>query len=126
MKKILIVEDDFIIQLFIKRVISSLNCKIVGTTNTSDNVLDLIAELKPDIVFMDISIEGKMNGIELAQKINETYKISVVYLTGNSDKSTMEKAKATNPLHIIIKPIDEISLAENFKILVEKYDLLRK
>lgn len=126
MRKILIVEDDFIIQLFLKRAISSLNCKIVGTTNTSDNVLELIAELKPDIVLMDISIDGKMDGIELTKKINEIYKVSVVYLTGNSDKSTMEKAKATNPLHIIIKPIDEALLTENFKIVIEKYNLLRK
>lgn len=125
MRKILIVEDDFIIQLFIKNVISTLPIEVVGSTNTSDNVLELIELNHPDIVLMDISIDGTMNGIELAQKINETYKISVVYLTGNSDKSTMEKAKATNPLHIIIKPIDGASLTNNFNNILEKYNMIK-
>lgn len=126
MRKILIVEDDFIIQLFIKKIISKLPFEVVGSTNTSDNALELIELNHPDIVLMDISIEGKMNGIELAQKINGKYNLSIVFLTGNSDYSTMEKAKATNPLHIIIKPIDETSLTKNFNTILEKYNRIKK
>lgn len=126
MRKILIVEDDFIIQLFIKQIITGIGHEIVGVSNTSNNVLKMIENLQPEIVLMDISIEGGLDGIELSNKINELFKISIVYLTGNSDKFTMEKAKKTNPLHIIIKPIDEASLIENFNTIIEKYNRIKK
>lgn len=122
MKKILIVEDDFIIQIFLKKIISEVGCKIVGTTNNSDNVIDIIDNENPNIIFMDISIDGKKNGIELSDMINSKYNIAIVYITGNTDEATMKLAKKTNPLHIISKPVDEETLVEEIKSVCEKYD----
>lgn len=120
MKKVLIVEDDFIIQIFLKKVISENGCIVVGSTNNSDDIIDLIEELQPNIILMDISINGQKNGIEMSYLINEKYNIPIVYVTGNTDKKTISEANKTNPLHIISKPIDEDTLVKAIRFICEK------
>ena len=58
----------------------------------------------PDLVLMDIIIKGKMNGVEVAQKIKDEYDLPVIYLTSNSEEKTLEKAKLTEPFGYVIKP----------------------
>lgn len=120
MKKILIVEDDFIIKIFFTQIIHNCGGNVVGTLSNCDNILSTINELNPDIVFMDIAIEGRLDGIEATKLINANTKIPVVFVTGNSDKKTIERAKATNPLHIIMKPIDEQNLENQIKLIYNK------
>ena len=56
----------------------------------------------------------------MAEIINIEYKIPFVFITGNSDVSTIERAKKTNPLHIIRKPIDENQLKAEFEVICGK------
>lgn len=122
MKKILIVEDDFIIKIFFTQIINNCGGNVVGTLSNCDNILSTINELKPDIVFMDIAIEGNIDGIEATKLINANTNIPVVYITGNSDKKTMDEAKKTNPLYIIKKPVDEQALEDQVKLIYDKYN----
>ncbi|MDT8411769.1 MAG: response regulator [Vicingaceae bacterium] len=124
MKKILIVEDDFIIKIFFTQIINNCGGNVVGTLSNCNNILSTINELKPDIVFMDIAIEGNINGIEATKLINANTNIPVVYITGNSDKKTMDEAKKTNPLYIIKKPVDEQALEDQIKIIYDKYNTI--
>lgn len=122
MKKILIVEDDFIIKIFFTQIINNCGGNVVGALSNCDNILSTINELKPDIIFMDIAIEGNINGIEATKLITANTKIPVVYITGNSDKKTMDEAKKTKPLYIIKKPVDEQALEDQIKIIYDKYN----
>ena len=124
MKKILIVEDDFIIKIFFTQIINNSGGNVVGTLSNCNNILSTINELKPDIIFMDIAIEGSINGIEATKLINANTNIPVVYITGNSDKKTMDEAKKTNPLYIIKKPVDEQALEDQIKIIYDKYNMI--
>ena len=71
---------------------------------------------------MDIGIGGKKDGIETTEIVKEKYKTPVVFITGNSDPATLKRAKATNPIHIIKKPIDEQKLTNEFNIICQKLD----
>lgn len=124
MKKILIVEDDFIIKIFFTQIINNCGGNVVGTLSNCDNILSTINELKPDIIFMDIAIEGNIDGIKATKLINANTNIPVVYITGNSDKKTMDEAKKTNPLYIIKKPVDEQALEDQIKIIYDKYNMI--
>lgn len=120
--KVLIVEDDCIIQMFLEKVISDMGCNIVGLADNSDDGLQMVAKHSPDIILMDIGIGGKKDGIETTEIVKEKYKTPVVFITGNSDPATLKRAKATNPIHIIKKPIDEQKLTNEFNIICQKLD----
>lgn len=109
-KKIFIVEDDMIIQMFIERILSNLGLTIIGEARTGDEVIEFLKTQQPDFILMDIGLAGNKDGIETAQIINQSYDIPIIFLTGNSDKPTLERAKKTNPIGFINKPIDETSL----------------
>lgn len=109
-KKIFIVEDDVIIQMFIERILSNLGLDIIGEARTGDDALEFLQDHRPDFILMDIGLAGDKDGIEVAELVHQKYHIPVIFLTGNSDKATLEKANKTNPIGFINKPIDEVSL----------------
>jgi len=124
-KKILIVEDNFIIQMFLEEILLGIGHEVLDSTDNGDDALALAKEHSPDVILLDIGLSGRWNGIELAGIINEKCQIPFVFLTGNSDYATLEKAKSKGPIHIIKKPIDEDKLKMEFDIIVEKLDSLK-
>lgn len=109
-KKIFIVEDDMIIQMFIERILGNLGLDIIGEARTGDETLAFLETNRPDFILMDIGLAGNKDGIETAEIINQKYQIPIIFLTGNSDKPTLARAQKTNPIGFINKPIDEASL----------------
>ncbi len=124
-KKILIVEDNFIIQMFLEEILSGVGHEVLDSADNGDDALAIVKEQSPDVILLDIGLSGGWNGIELAGIINEKYQIPFVFLTGNSDYATLENAKSKGPLHIINKPIDEDKLKTEFGIIVEKLESLK-
>lgn len=114
-EKIFIVEDDLIIQLFISRTLERAGYEIVGDARSGKDTLALLENVKPDLILMDISLVGDMSGIDTTHVINETYNIPVVFMTGNADQATLEKAREANPRGFIFKPIDENHLLKKLK-----------
>ncbi len=107
LEKILIIEDDMIIQLFISKVLKNAGFEIAGAGRSCKQALELVAKSTPDLILMDIGIAGDKDGIETAELINKDYDIPILFMTGNSDSTTTERARATNPVDILLKPIDE-------------------
>ena len=118
--KVLIVEDNFIIQMFLESGIESMGHRVVGAVDNGIDALDLIETKSPNLILLDIGLAGKLSGIEVGEQIKEKYHIPFVYLTGNSDKPTLERASHTKPLHIIKKPIDEDKLRNEIHHIIEK------
>ncbi len=112
-KKILIVEDDMILSMVNKHYVETLGHQVVQSVR---NGLDAIAAVKkhnPDIILMDIRIEGEMDGIDVMEQIQLFSPVKVIYLTGNSEPATKQRAEKTNMLDFCIKPvsIDDIKSA---------------
>lgn len=119
-KKVIIVEDDFIIQMFLEELLLRNECDIVGIASEGDEALEMISNNSVDLIFMDIGIDGNKDGIEVASIVNDSCKTPIVFLTGNSDKATLGRANATNPIHIIHKPMDEVSFLAQYNIICDK------
>lgn len=104
MKKILIVEDEVIIAIDLKSKLTQLGYHVLDIVYNSDQVTDKIVSLKPDLILLDINILGTRNGIQIAELINENYKIPFVYVTSYTDQHTLEQVKKTKPAGYIVKP----------------------
>jgi CheY-like chemotaxis protein len=115
MKKILIVEDDYTISFFTKSVLSSMGFSQVISVTSGEEAVIIVESFKPDLILMDILLEGKLDGIETAAIIQKKNIIPVIYLTANSDVETFDKAQATDCRGFIKKPFMPAELASCIK-----------
>jgi two-component system, response regulator PdtaR len=106
MKKIIVVEDDYILALVEVKFIERMGFEIVACVTNGPDAIDAVKEHSPDIIVMDVKIEGAMDGVETMLEIQKFSDIPVVYLTGNSESSVMERAKSTNVKGFFVKPVN--------------------
>ena len=125
-KRILVVEDERLIAEDIKRTLNRLGYDVTDTVSTGKKALLSIEEDKPDLVLMDIVLAGEMNGITVAEKIRNRYRVPVVYLTAYADHSTLERAKQTEPYGYIIKPFSDREILTIVDIAIYKHGLEMK
>jgi two-component system, response regulator PdtaR len=104
-QKVLIVEDDKLLALVEERLVERLGFEVVGTAVSGEDAVSLVRENQPDIILMDISLKGEMDGIDAVEIIRKKYNIPVIYLSGNSDKFNFERAKKTNFIDYLVKPV---------------------
>ena len=100
---ILVVEDERITAKDIKRSLEKAGYCVTATASTGEDAIKYSEKYKPDIVLMDIKLEGEVDGIAAAETITSEFAIPVIYLTSYSDKSTVERAKTTHPSAFILK-----------------------
>lgn len=102
--KVLIVEDDIIISSDIKKYLKSTGYDVIACVRQGYVGVKIARERKPDIVLLDIMLEGYMNGIEAAEIISNELKIPVIFLTALNDDETFLSAADTCPYAFISKP----------------------
>ena len=83
----------------------------------------LAGEKKPDLIFMDINLNGEMDGVETAEIIYQSYNIPIIFLTALSDSATLNKAKMTDPFGYIIKPFDYRILKTSVEMAIYKHSI---
>ncbi|MDX5347071.1 MAG: LytTR family transcriptional regulator DNA-binding domain-containing protein [Hymenobacteraceae bacterium] len=123
--KILIVEDEIIIAEDIAASIEELGYEVCAI-DTGNDIIGLIKETQPDLILLDIHIKGDRDGIETAAIIKEEFGIPFVFLTAYADKSTIDRAKKTEPHGFIVKPFDEKDLHSTIEIALYKYNKSHK
>lgn len=105
-QKILIVEDVFIEANNLERILEKAGYIVCGIALSVDQALTKINETRPDLVLLDIFLQKHLSGIDLAWILKEK-NIAFVYLSANSNKETLEMAKATHPYGFLVKPFRE-------------------
>ena len=120
-KHILVAEDEKIIALDLSNTLRRLGYEVTGIASTGAEVFKHLNESKPDLVMMDIMLEGDMSGIEAANIVSERYSLPVVFLTALTDEETLQKAKTTNPFGYLLKPYDEKSLHSAIEMALYKH-----
>ncbi|MDO8870251.1 MAG: PAS domain S-box protein [Methanobacteriaceae archaeon] len=117
--KILLVEDDAIESLDIQKRLEILGYEVPYVASRGQEAIDKASEIMPDLVLMDITLKGDMNGIEAASKIIKL-NIPIIYLTAHSDEATVKKAKHTQPYGYLIKPYDPNELKYALELAIYK------
>ncbi|MFN6037286.1 MAG: response regulator [Bacteroidota bacterium] len=105
-KKVLIVEDEQLVAHLVETYVESSGCcKVIGAVDNGEEAMELVKKEKPDYILMDVRIEGNKDGIETALDINKLFDVPIIYTSGNSDEKTIDRAKQTNMLAFLVKPL---------------------
>ncbi len=118
MKTVLIVEDEAIIALTYKRALN--NYYITNTVATGIEAINSVKLNPPDLILMDIMLEGDMNGIEAAKQIQNISHIPLFFLSGNTDKDTKKQALKLNPCGYLKKPINHKELVKTVNSIIQE------
>ena len=128
-KKILIVEDEFVIAHDLETILEGLNYEVVGIALSEPEAMQYLQQHRPDMVLLDIQLKGEKTGIDIARVLNKHYHIPFVFISSFADKQTIARVKETNPLGYVLKPFDEreiyiavelcLSKAENERLAVQ-------
>ena len=102
--KILIVEDESIVQFHLRRLVESMGYCVTGLAATADDALACIESELPDLVLMDIHLQGPRDGIETAREIRSKYEVAVVFVTAYADDKTVDRTEAVGAMGYIVKP----------------------
>ena len=113
--KIMIVEDEWITADDIKMSLQSLGYTVTSVVSSGEEAIQKAEKDRPDLVLMDIVLQGEMDGIEAANQIHSCYDIPIIYLTAYADEKVLERAKITEPFGYIVKPF----INEDLKIAIE-------
>ena len=117
---ILIVEDESIVAFNLQQRLSHMGYHVPDVAVSGLETLSLVAQCRPDLILMDIHIEGSMDGIDVAARIHESYPVPVIYLTAYSEDSTLERARKTRPYGYLIKPFSERELHATIQMALER------
>jgi two-component system response regulator LytT len=136
--KILIVDDEVLIAEFLKDVLLELGYRAMDMAHSKTQALLKIQGFVPDLVLLDIRMRDEFEGIEVAELINEKYKLPFIYITAQSDIDIIQKALSTKPAGYITKPFkkadvyaairlveEERSNAERYFVFKDGYDTVK-
>ncbi|WP_414529577.1 ATP-binding protein [Nodularia chucula] len=120
--RVLIVEDEYILAINLQESLETLGYTVVDIADSAVLAITKAEELRPNLILMDIRLRGEGDGIQAAEKIWREFQIPVIYVTGHSDKSTVERATLTSPFGYIIKPIKEQELYVAIETALNRYE----
>jgi signal transduction histidine kinase len=121
--KILIVEDDVVIAYLIKGILEMSGFEITDIINNGEDAIINAAANRPDMILMDIKLQGNKDGIETAQQIYEEHSIPFIYITGDEDDTTIKRAIATASYGYIIKPFKVKTIYAAIEMALSKHRL---
>ncbi len=124
--RILVVEDEVIIAEHLIRSLKRLGYDPLPGVTTGGQAIEMSARMSPDLVLMDIVLEGELDGIEAAQQIYSQFGIPIVYLTGHGDSVTLSRAKLTGPFAYLLKPIRVQALRTTIEVALYKGEMEKK
>lgn len=121
--RLLIVEDESIVALNVQRRLEGIGYNVVANVASGEEGISAAEETQPDLVLMDIKLEGDIDGIEAAAQIRDRFQIPVVYLTAYTNEETLNRAKLTEPYGYILKPFEARDLATTIEVALYKYQM---
>jgi len=124
--KVLVVEDEVIVARDVLNMLQTLGYQAISVTSNPEETIKTAKRELPHIVLMDIMLEGKLSGVEIADYIYTELDIPIVYLTSYSDETTIQKAKKTEPFGYLLKPFEEQDLKTTIEIALYKFEMDRK
>jgi CheY-like chemotaxis protein len=105
-KRVLIVEDEWMTSIFLKKTFELEGFEIIDTVSTGEESVELAKISTPDLILMDIHLAGKMDGIEAAESIKKEINTPIIFTSGYSDQSIKDAALALNPIAYLEKPLN--------------------
>jgi len=119
-ESILIVEDDFIVAKVIEKNLLELGYQVAGLVADGEEAVAKAGSERPDLVLMDIHLQGRIDGVSAAEQIHASLDIPVVFLTAFSDQPTFERALVASPYGYIVKPFSRNTLGTTIRVALNR------
>ncbi|MEO8415483.1 MAG: response regulator transcription factor [Ginsengibacter sp.] len=119
--RVLIVEDEPVIAENIAHYLNNNDFHVCGIAYDDDEAIDFLENSSPDAVILDINLESKMSGLDIAHLINSRYTLPFVFLTSYADRETIEQAKLVKPWGYIVKPFNEKTILATLEIAISNF-----
>ena len=120
--KIAIVEDELLIAENIRMILEEIGYQSCEPVSSYEEALEMIQQQKPDLVLLDINLGADKDGIDIAKQINQQYNLPFIFLTANSDRATVEKAKQVKPYAYLVKPFTKEELFTSIEIALNNFN----
>jgi len=104
--RVMIVEDEVIAAMATEKMLKKLGFIVCGNVTSGEEALEAFGGECPDVVIMDVRLDGKLDGIETTHLLKKLKNVPVIFVSAFSDDSTRQRAEATGPLAFISKPLD--------------------
>lgn len=108
--RVLIVEDEIVVASEIKLRLEAMGFGVIGIVNNGRDAIQKAELHDPDVILMDITLKGKMTGLEAAREIDRLTDIPVIFITAHTDSSTLDSARAASSHGIFTKPFSDDEL----------------
>ena len=124
--QLMIAEDERVVALDLKNRLDAMGYEVCALVSTGREAVEQAVARHPEVILMDIMLEGDMDGIEAAGLIRKEFPIPIIYVTSYVDDATLERAKVTEPFGYIIKPFEDKELDLNIRMALYKNKVERK
>ncbi len=101
--RVVIAEDEAIIRLDLKEILTSAGYEVVGESGRGDEAVEMVAEHEPDLVILDIKMPG-LDGLQAAREITSRHQVAVMLLTAFSQRDLIEEARDAGVSAYLVKP----------------------
>lgn len=128
MRKVFIVEDDRFITAIFTMFLRDLGHEFVGRTSSGKEAIEKCKELKPDVVLMDIHLEGDLDGIQTAEMLKRELEVPIIYISSDTTSQVIERAIVSNSYGYLVKPVNkkELGISIDLAYYKHKVDLEQK
>ena len=124
--QIMIVEDEELMADTLEMQLEQMGHGHFGTVDNSKDAFELLQEKQPDLILMDVNIQGEYDGIELVDMIQEQWDIPVLFISSLHDDQTFRRISRTQPLGFLVKPFTEIQLKRSIGLAMQQLEQARE
>jgi len=123
---VLIVEDEELYADKLEMLLDKCGYLHQATVDNSTAALTQVKQSPPDLILMDVNIEGDYDGIELADMIHKEMDIPILFITSLQDDMTFRRASRTNPVGFLEKPFTQTQMQRSIELVISKLDRTQK
>jgi diguanylate cyclase (GGDEF)-like protein len=120
-QRILVVEDEAVVALDLQLLLEEMGYAVVATAASCEEACSKVLEELPDLVLMDVRIDGEVDGIETGARLRSQHQIPIIYVTGNADDLTLSRALETEPDGYLAKPFDASTLRATIEVALRRH-----
>jgi len=120
-KNIMIVEDEAVIQRYLKDILVQYDVNVLGCFDNAVHMIEALKKTSCDMILMDINIKGTIDGIQLAREILQTYRLPIVFITAYNDDQTMEEVLELSPYGFVSKPFSSKDIQITLQIAYKQF-----
>ena len=124
--KITIVEDDKVVQGILSQRLKQFGYSVISQFESGEDVVAHIAESLPNLVMMDISLSGEMDGIQTAYKLQSQFNLPIVFVSGDREDETIRRVNSIIGAEFVVKPISDDDLRIAIKLSLDKYHFIHQ